>query len=125
MARLEIAIIADNPETLEALTRYLEDAGLHVHALKHLKPSALAAMPLAAVVLFPDELPLKAVCAAITGLRAARPRSLILLVTSNPQSFRAVMESDGSSLLPVAVPKPAFGWVILDAIRAHANQEEP
>jgi len=125
VARLEIAIVADNPETLEALTRYLEGTGLRTHALKHLKPSALAAMPLAAVVLFPDELPAKAVRTAITGLRAARPRMLILLVTSNPQSFRAVMDPDGSSLLPVTVPKPAFGWVILDAIRAHANLEEP
>lgn len=124
MAGLEIAIVADNPETLEALSRYLEGAGLRAHALKRLKPSALAAMPLAAVVLFPDELPTKAVRSAITGLQAARPRTLILLVTSNPQDY-AVTEPGGSSLLPVTVPKPAFGWVILDALRAHATPEEP
>lgn len=125
MAGLEIAVVADNPETLEGLSRYLEGAGMKPHAMRSLKASALTALPLTAVVLFPDELPQKAVRAAITSLRSTRPRTLIVLVTSSPQSFRAVTEPGGSALLPLVVPKPAFGWAILDAIRAHATPEEP
>lgn len=125
VAGLEIAVVADNPETLEGLSRYLEGAGLKPHALRSLKASALTPLRLCAVVLFPDELPIKAVRAAITSLRSSRPRTLIVLVTKNPQTFRDQMNPDGSSLLPVVVPKPAFGWAILDAIRAHAAPEEP
>ena len=61
----------------------------------------------------------------LRNLSIKRKLTLIVLVTKNPQTFRDQMNPDGSSLLPVVVPKPAFGWAILDAIRAHAAPEEP
>ena len=51
----------------------------------------------------------------------ARPRFLALLVTREPRRYRAVIEADARSVTPLVLPKPSFGWDILDAIRAHAE----
>jgi chromate transporter len=61
----------------------------------------------------------------VPRLRASRPRLLVVLVTGAPQRFAAVLEPDGRSVPPIVLPKPAFGWSILDAIRAHAQGGAP
>ncbi len=57
------------------------------------------------------------VTVAIAELRTRRPRALRVLVTSHPRRFHdlATPESD------VIVPPPAWGWKILDVVRAHVE----
>jgi hypothetical protein len=57
----------------------------------------------------------------VRELRRARPRLLSLIVTREPQRFLDVMQDDGRSCPPVMLPRPSFGWDILDAVRAHAE----
>jgi hypothetical protein len=42
---------------------------------------------------------------------------LVVVVTREPQRFEEAFNRAGGAPAPVIVPKPAWGWIILDAIR--------
>jgi hypothetical protein len=123
MAPLYVTVIADNPETIDGLQEYLRGAGVSSHGARALREVRVVPPATTAVVLFPDELGTEEVVESIGVLRAARPLLLLLIITGAPQRFRAALGPDGCSLPPIVLPKPAFGWTILDAIRAHAQPE--
>jgi hypothetical protein len=77
------------------------------------------------MVLFPDDFGPSDVEARLLALRRARPKLLIVVVTRAPQNLGAALVPDGRSVLPLVLPKPAFGWTILDAIRARTNVVPP
>jgi hypothetical protein len=120
---LHVAILADASDTVDGLSAYLERAGVVAHATRSLAGGSALPESITAVVIFPDDLRAADVSATITGLRAARPELLILLVTRMPQRFREATGSDGGAPAAIVLPRPAFGWVILDAIRSHALRE--
>lgn len=120
---LHVFVIADNPETIQDLRDYLQSAGVPSHATQALPDAVLVATASAAVVLFPDEFDAGDVLPWIASLRASRPLLLVVVVTSLPQRLRPALDPDGHSLLPIVLSKPAFGWAILDAIRAHASTQ--
>lgn len=120
---IHVTVVAESPETIDGLHGYLDGAGVESRAIRAVREAHVVPARSTAVVIFPDEFGVDDVVASITSLRAARPRLLILLVTGAPQRFRAALEPDGRSLPPIVLPKPAFGWTILDAIRAHASTE--
>ncbi|APR87449.1 hypothetical protein A7982_12798 [Minicystis rosea] len=77
------------------------------------------------ILIFPDDFPDGAVIALVDALRRARPRLLILLVTRAPARFRASFSANESrSLMPLVLPKPLRGSIVLDAIRGHAAGRE-
>jgi hypothetical protein len=101
----------------------LGSAGVPSHCTRAIANLELAAPDCAgATVIFPDDFPDAEVIAFVRKLRRAHPRLLSLLVTSEPQRFRAIAEADGRSMPPIVLPKPSFGWDILDLIRAHADE---
>jgi hypothetical protein len=113
---IDVSVVASNVETVASLRQYLTGAGVSSQpALALHDPIGALAN---AVVIFPDDFELAAVVAWLQAIRQTRPRLLIVLVTGTPQHFRAAVSPDGTSLPPVVLPKPAFGWTILDAIRA-------
>lgn len=120
-----VTVVADNAETIDGLHSYLSGAGVASHAIRTLYQASAVPLAATAIVIFPDELRVADIVTSITALRAARPHLLILLVTSAPHRFRAAVAPDGRSSPPIVLPKPAFGWTILDAIRAHAPPELP
>lgn len=120
-----VTVIADNPETLDGLRVYLSRAGVALQSTRDLRDAGILPPAANAVVIFPDDYDVDAAVARITSLRAARPQLLILIVTSVPQQFRSAVAPGGRSLPLIVLPKPAFGWTILDAIRAHAQSEVP
>jgi hypothetical protein len=58
----------------------------------------------------------------IADVDARRPGILRMLVTSQPKTFEALASSRRNLLV---VPRPAWGWTILDAIRAHVDDGAP
>jgi hypothetical protein len=117
-----VSIVSNNPETLDGLQAYLGEAGVPSHCTRALEKFDVVAPQCAtATVIFPDDFPEEDVVKLVQDLRRARPRLLALLVTRQPQRFLAVPTPDGRSLPLVVLPKPSFGWDILDAIRAHAS----
>ncbi len=121
---LEVIVVADNPETIDSLRGYLSGAGVSSKGGRELCDPDLVAAATSALVIFPDELVQSEVVSCIWALRSARPELAIVVVTGAPQRFQSALEPDGDSRLPIVLPKPAFGWAILDTIRAHARSEQ-
>ncbi|MEY4583477.1 MAG: hypothetical protein RL701_8180 [Pseudomonadota bacterium] len=118
-------VISDNRETADGLHSYLTNAGIRTRTARRLRDVTAICKDSAALVLFPDEYDDSEVVSNLRGLRAAHPHLLLLLVTAKPQRVRAACEPDARSVLPVVMPKPAFCWSLLDAIRAHVQRETP
>ena len=76
-----------------------------------------------AVVVFPDDFEGPHALAFIRSLRQARPRLLIIVVTREPNRLAPVLGEDERSLAPVVLPRPSFGWSIVDVIRAHRQSD--
>lgn len=109
-----VMVVSDNPETLDGLARYLNGVGIAVRSTRVLADvSELASQARSAVVVFPDDYPTNTVQAALAGLK--QHDVLTVLVTSDSRNF--------SANETVVLPKPAWGWTILDAIREHVTGE--
>jgi hypothetical protein len=117
-----VSIVSANAETLDGLQAYLSGAGVPSHCTRALQDLERVAPQCAtAAVIFPDDFEDGDVVTLMQQLRRTRPRLFSLIVTRRPQRFRDAVRADGRSLPPLILPKPSFGWDILDAIRAHAG----
>lgn len=123
-AQLHVTIVSTNPETLDGLETYLRRAGLKTSGTRTVEGLADRAAPLpSVVVLFPDDFRPESVVAALLALRAQRPKTLPVLVTKEPQRFEALPARSAGGLAPLVIPKPVWGWTILDAIRSRLDAE--
>jgi hypothetical protein len=114
----EVAVISDNPETLDGLREYLEAAGITTYGSRQLAAPLLMSRPLAAVVLFPDDFLTGDVFDLVTRLLRARPNVRTLIVTGDPRRYEPLVALSAIRSVPIIIPKPAWGWTILDSIRA-------
>ncbi len=114
-------VVGSNPQTVADLKAYFKQSGLTPSGTRHLEDLLFASPPLDAVVLFPDEFERDEVTTALVSFRRARPRTLLVLVSSAPQHLGAAIEPNERSMAPLVLPKPAFGWTLLDAIRGTPN----
>jgi hypothetical protein len=117
-----VAIVSRNTETLEGLENYLRGAGATTSSTRAIVRSPDLAASASALVFFPDDYPWDGAIAALARWRSANPRAPFVLVTRTPQRFEALAAED-DEVLTVVVPKPAWSWTILDAIRAHLDDE--
>jgi hypothetical protein len=118
-------IVSRNPDTLDGLQQYLGRAGIPSRTTAALRDLDVVAPAYATVaVIFPDEFSDEAVLSAVARLRRKRPRLLTLLITRAPTRLRCSLSSSDDDRLPMPtiLPKPLFGWQILDAIRAHHTE---
>jgi DNA-binding NtrC family response regulator len=118
-----VSIVSSNAETLDGLQNYFSNVGVAARCTRAIKNfDAIAAEHVTVAVIFPDDYVRADVIALVRKLRRSRPHFLAILITREPQQFAAVTDTDGFSPAPVLLPKPSFGWDILDAIRAHASR---
>lgn len=116
---VHVTVVALNPETVDGLATYLDRSGVPTRGSCAVDQLVELASSSAAVVLFPDEFDAGETTSAIERLREARPTLFLVLVTKEPQRFGQAVRADGRSVAPLMLPKPSFGWAILDALRAH------
>jgi hypothetical protein len=116
-----VVIIAKSRETIDSLQEYFGRTGVVSHAVRSFDGLKAAAPSGTTVVLFPDEFDAEIVRQSISSLRSSTPASLIIIVTGSPQRLGASLDPDPRSRQPVVLPKPAFGWAILDAVRDQAD----
>ena len=107
-----VTIVAASRETRDRMSRYLERAGLRTQAVSKMDRALYRHPPRTAVVVFPDELSLVGVLQGIARLHKARPRLVSLIVTRQPSRFASL-----SAARTAILPKPAWGWSILEAIQ--------
>lgn len=112
-----VVVVADNQQTLDNLCSYLTRVGIRSNGARALDHVLMMPVDATSLVLFPDDFERSRVEACVLTLRRSRPELLILLVSSAPQHLGGAVGPDGRSLLPLVLPRPAFGWTILDAIR--------
>jgi len=122
---LHVTVVANNAETLSSLQTYFDDVGVPTHGTRAISDLSTVAPATTVVVLFPDDFEDRAVVDMIAVLRRARPKLFMLVVTRQPQLFGDALVPDGRSRPPLVLPRPSFGWSILDAIRAHADAPSP
>ncbi len=124
-------IVSGNAETLDGLHGYLANAGVSAHCVMFAQGGGskvdVLDMPdrVSAVVIFPDDFAREAVVPLFARLRRRRPKVFVLLVTRRPQQLESLLRSKDRSPALMILPRPSFGWDILDAIRAHAQIERP
>jgi len=109
-----VVIVSDNDETLDGLQEYLRGAGVAARGTRLLRGPMLERRNITAVVLFPDDFAKADVASAVT--RLLRLDVLLVLVTGDPARFEAPAASAGAVTRPVVIPRPAWGWTILDTI---------
>lgn len=116
-----VTIVSANPETVDGLESYLRGVGMTARGSRRLESCARLVTPsTAAVILFPDDYAFELVVSTLADLAARRTTALRLLVTGQPARFERL----AASRKVVVVPRPAWGWTILDAIRAHLDEDE-
>lgn len=143
---LEVVIVASSSDTLNGLQSYLRAAGVAARGTSDIDElSRLTRTNVVAFVVFPDDFRWESVVAAIAEASERHRELLPILVTAHPKRFEALTgghigAADDASLgtaqrrkasrrreiehPPVLiVPRPAWGWTILDVIRAHAEEQ--
>jgi hypothetical protein len=122
---LTITIVSDNPETLDGLQGYLEASGVSSRGTRGITTCVDATTPsTSAVVFFPDDSPWDKVTLALEELHHERPTVLCVLVTREPLRANRLLERDGNAPLLV-IAKPAWGWDLLETIRARLEELRP
>jgi hypothetical protein len=112
-----VIIIAKSRETIDSLQEYFGRTGVVSHAQRSLDGLKAGPASGTTVVLFPDDFDANVVEESVLRLRSTTPASLVVIVTGRPQRLGASLRPDDRSRQPVVLPKPAFGWAILDAVR--------
>jgi hypothetical protein len=112
-----VLVVADNRETLDGLQAYLQRAGVSARGSSQLDGPAWEHPTIHAVVLFPDDFEEGDVMQAAVRLALARPNVLRVLVTREPRRFGLLLKASEATPPPVILPKPAWGWTILEVIR--------
>jgi hypothetical protein len=108
-----VLVISSSAETRDGLHAYFSQVGLGVLARRSLNRIAELPGSLRAIVVFPDDYEGHEAAAYLSMVRQRRPELALVVVTREP----AVYNTDGSPINAIVLPKPAFGWTILDAIR--------
>lgn len=116
----DVTIFSANAETLDGLETYLRSVGVQAKGRRTLEDcSDLTSASTLAIVLFPDDFPWETVIATIAELAPRCPSTLRVLVTGQPRRYERLVEGRANVIV---VPRPVWGWTILDAIRSHAEK---
>jgi hypothetical protein len=115
---LSVTVVSNNRDTLHALEEYLRGAGVAANGTRALDRVLEMTPPSStAVIVFPDEYPQAVVQKALATLQRDRPKVLVVIVTNEPHRFERVAGRPVAPQ-PLVIPKPAWAWTIIDAVRA-------
>jgi hypothetical protein len=135
--RPEVVIVASSSETVHGLESYLRASGVAAHGTTDIEELSRLTRPrVVALVLFPDDFRWESVISAVAEASERGPHLLPILVTAHsrrfeqltggrigaPQARKASRRKVDERPHVLIVPRPAWGWTILDVIRAHADR---
>jgi hypothetical protein len=116
-----VVVVCENPETVDGLQTYFFGVGIPAESARSLEATRSLPKQTTALVVFPDGFRATEVIERVLALQVKWPRLLQLLITSEPRRFSAALQREGSSASLLVLPRPVFGWTIVDAIRLHAE----
>lgn len=120
LGRPRVAVVAHNHDTLDELGRYLREHGMDADVLP-IAASELLSGGHSAIVLFPDDFESALVARFVANVRASQPSVLLVLVTRTAHHALRLGAAVARSTMPLVLPRPPFGWTIVDAIRQHVS----
>jgi len=112
-----VKIVSANEETLDGLEAYLREAGIVVHPTRELEGTRAKGPAPNAIVFFPDEFATEDALRVMVRAHRQRPAVRLVVVTHHRKRFADAFDADDEGVVPVIIPKPAWGWTILEAIR--------
>jgi hypothetical protein len=71
---------------------------------------------------FPDDFPSHEVAAYLSLVRTRRPDLRLVIISREPAFYAEMQALDGHPLGAIVLPRPAFGWTIVDALRLHDEE---
>jgi hypothetical protein len=116
-AESTVLVVSSKAETLQGMNEYFRQTGIVSASRRAINPLAGLPHPLRALVLFPDDFSAHCALTYLSLVRTRRPDLTIVVVTKDPTEYVAATATDGHPLDAIVLPRPAFGWTILDAIR--------
>lgn len=117
----KITLVSSCRETLDGVREYLGRAGARSTSASSLEEAQVNSTGADAIVLFADDFPLPAALSTFAALRRALPSTLIVVVTEAVDEFSPEVGSGQSDECAVVLRRPAWGWMLLDAVLAGAG----
>ena len=116
-------VVGEDEELLVQLRDYLMHAGVRAQATRRLA-EAWRRESGEAVVLFPDDFDAGEVTDGLSSLLSRRARPLVIVITAGPRLFEPLIESLGCPESIAILPKPVWGWAIVDLLRSWNGSRE-
>jgi hypothetical protein len=114
MVNVELTLVSGSRETLDGVEQYLARAGARLATALRLEDAPQKAHGARVVVLFADDYPEDAVRRVVDELSA----ELIVIVTADVDAWTTA----GRPSRVVVLQRPAWGWMLLDAIRTGLSE---
>lgn len=114
---LSITLVTADGRMLAELSRYLQTAGVFVRPVPILGGTLQVPRYDDAIVVFADEFASREMLALVGALSADDRSPLLVLVTSNLARYAELGVAEPRKRV-VILPRPAWGWSIVDAVRA-------
>lgn len=114
---LSITLVAANIPLISELSRYLQTAGVLVRPVPIVGRIVEVPRFDDAIVVFADDLEPTDVCALVNALPDDHRSPLLVIVTSYPRRYARLGVAEPHKRVLI-LPRPAWGWSIVDAVRA-------
>jgi hypothetical protein len=111
-----VLVVGADAELLEQLRHYLTRAGIRARGTRCLDEAWRTARG-QALVLFPDDFDAGAVADGLGRVCSGSPYPKVIIITAGPRLFDPLLESLGRPDSVVVMPKPVWGWTILELLR--------
>lgn len=114
---LTVTTVADDMTTLESLGRYLQRR-VSFRAAPDLETAFASLAASDAVVFYPDGYAQRGVQSFVSRLISNTTLSLVIVVTKDPERFRALSQSRTTASQFIVLSQPAWPWELFATIAA-------
>jgi hypothetical protein len=109
-------VICDDDDIMIRLRDYLGRSGVEARATRQLA-EAWVLPESESLVLFPDDFDAGEVTDGLERLLSRESCPFVIVITMGPRLYEPLIESLGNPESVVIMPKPVWGWTILDLLR--------
>ena len=112
-----VLVISRNSSTARDLASYFEQSGVRTSVSDRFDP-ADGSRRITAVVVFPDEFPAQSAAVGVLALARQFSNSTLVIVTRDVERFEdvAVRARAGKPGSWFVLPRPIWGWALLDRV---------
>jgi hypothetical protein len=120
MFDFKLTLVSSDRDAVRGVESYLTRSGARVSTTSRLDDALGEPADADAVVLFADDYPPSDVLRTVRQL-ATR---LVVIVSGHEQDFAALWSDAPPTARVVVLPRPTWGWMLLDAVRSGVKRGE-